>query len=167
MVCNKLRECIEVLSKTPQELDPSCVLRCSKGIGRDSYPKFEENKKSIVFHNPERREVLCYCVDGGMIDDTTIVKCDGLFVVLALNRAVFIELKGKNVKHAIKQIGNTVRIYEKDLKNFGQHGRIICSSATPKLQNEPYYLKLDKHFRENGGRLLVKENRYLESVELL
>lgn len=168
MVCNKLRRCIAELSRTPQRLDPTCRLRCSKGVVTDSNPKFEENKKSVVFQNPNGREVICYCVDGGMVDDTTIEKCDGLFIALEpLHKAVFIELKGSNIKKAISQIGSTVELYKKDLKDFRQHGRIICSSATPRLHNEPYYMKLAKYFRDNGGSLLVKEKRHVESVESL
>ncbi|MHB8124548.1 MAG: hypothetical protein ACYDEJ_02705 [Desulfitobacteriaceae bacterium] len=167
MVCNQLRECIDEFSKTPQGPDTNCSFECSKGRTTDSNPKFEEKKKVIVFQNPKRREVICYCVDGGMINDPTIVKCDGLFIVLGLNKAVFIELKGVDVKHAIEQISNTARMYKKDLQDFGLNGRIICSSATPRLQNEPYYLKLDKYFRENGGRLLIRENKHKENIEAL
>lgn len=166
MVCNKLKECIEKFSETPHLLDPKCFLKCTKGRSTDSNLKFEENKKMIVFQNPNRRETISYWVDGGMIDDTTIVKCDGLFIVLGLNKAVFIELKGVDVKHAIEQIGNTVKMYKKDLQDFGLNGRIICTSATPRLQNEPYFIKLNKYFKVNGGRLLVRENRHQENLEL-
>lgn len=70
--------------------------------------KVEENGKKFIALNPNRKEVLRIKIDGCVINDNTTNKCDFLIIDTQKDNAYFIELKGKNVKHAIKQLTDTI-----------------------------------------------------------
>lgn len=53
-----------------------------------------------------------YAIDGGIIKDYNIVKCDKLVLLDLDNQTLFelfVELKGANIQHAIKQVEATLK----------------------------------------------------------
>lgn len=55
---------------------------------------------------------LAYSVDGGIITDTTRSKCDKVVYICnsdgVAENGIFVELKGRNVEHAIEQLASTL-----------------------------------------------------------
>ena len=65
----------------------------------DSQIKFEENKRKIIFRNPQRLPYERVDVDGCTINDG--VRCDKLLLSADEREERYIELKGTDVMHAI------------------------------------------------------------------
>src|SRR6187402_983373 len=81
-------------------------------------------------------KTLCKAqIDGCLIKDSGIIKCDFLFKICPDNKYYLVELKGTDVEHAVKQIENTFDIVNKRIKEKPQHftGHII-SSAIPRAE---------------------------------
>lgn len=72
---------------------------------RDSNIKFEEQKSKIVFVNKLKKSCLKVDVDGGVVpSNTSTARCDKLLVEKSVPLFCFVELKGVDVEHAIKQL---------------------------------------------------------------
>lgn len=69
----------------------------------ESNIKFEENKSKIVFENKGNKTCYKINVDGGAVTDNEL-RCDKMLVDEALAAFYYVELKGENIEHAIKQL---------------------------------------------------------------
>jgi hypothetical protein len=68
----------------------------------------EEKRSKITFHNVTGETVAKIRVDGCVIPDNTVKKCDCLLLYAALKKAVLVELKGREVETAIEQLSATL-----------------------------------------------------------
>lgn len=81
----------------------------SYSITSDSNIKFEENKSQITFSNKSRKKCLKVNVDGGVYPKgAKDLRCDKLLVEKENLRFYFVELKGEDIEHAIKQLASSV-----------------------------------------------------------
>lgn len=100
-------------------------------ITTDSNIKFEEHKCAIFFTNPQRKTCSRICIDGCVI--TEGLRCDNLLIDWNGNE-YFVELKGSDISHAIKQIEATIPLLHKagaQIKAF-----IIHKSRSPQFTTE-------------------------------
>ena len=94
----------------------------------DTRIKFEENKKKIVFRNPNHSLYKKVQVDGCAINDRAI-RCDKLLVSDDEHEERYVELKGTDVTHAIDQLESTiVRLGEFD---DNRHAYVISTNVAP------------------------------------
>ena len=111
----------------------------------------EEHKRKIVFINNNKRVVEKIQVDGCQITDG--IRCDCLVNFGKIQN--FIELKGKNIKHAIEQLKRSIKILgQKD-------NQIMCyiiSSRSPVSSAEILNLKLSLK-REFKADLKIKNDK--------
>ncbi len=117
--------------------------------------KCEENKRKIIFLNPQRKNVKKIRVDGCQIVDG--VRCD--FLVTYTQTENFIELKGEDIKHAFDQIIRTIMILG-DKRCRKRNSYIISSRSplsSPEIQNKQLLFK-----RKYQSTLIVKN----ESLEV-
>lgn len=122
----------------------------------DSKIKFEENKRKILFLNPERLEYKKVQVDGCAINDKVTMRCDKLLVSADEHEERYVELKGTEVLHAIDQLEATiVRLGEYD---DNRHAYVISTNVAPAyttlIQRKSLYFK--KKYR---SELVVKEKQ--------
>lgn len=91
--------------------------------------KVEENGKKAVFLNTERSRYLRVRVDGCLIVDS--VACDWLVSTNDVG-TVFVELKGKDVAHALDQLDATIA-YAKALGIYPEkYAAIVVCTGYPK-----------------------------------
>ncbi|MCM1103016.1 MAG: hypothetical protein NC409_02825 [Clostridium sp.] len=121
----------------------------------------EERGKRYALVNDKGCLVTLYHMDGGMIkDEEGIQKCDYLYTVREEEclTAIFVELKGKDVSHAIAQIRASIDRYGEVL-NSRIFARIICKSV-PRLYNDPSVRNLKKELRgKYRGGMVIAEKR--------
>ncbi len=122
----------------------------------DSKIKFEENKRKIIFLNPDRKDYKRVQVDGCAIDDKVTLRCDKLLVSADEHEERYVELKGTDVMHAIDQLESTiVRLGEFD---DNRHAYVISTNVAPacttKIQQKALYFKKKYH-----SKLVVKEKQ--------
>lgn len=90
----------------------------------------QENKSKIIFLNPNQKEIITIKVDGCVIKDDKILRCD--YALIPCDEIeIYVELKGSDVLHAVKQIESTINL----LSNNPQKIRKLCfvvSTRVPK-----------------------------------
>lgn len=123
---------------------------------KDSKIKFEENKRKIIFLNPDRKDYKRVQVDGCAIDDKVTLRCDKLLVSADEHEERYVELKGTDVMHAIDQLESTiVRLGEFD---DNRHAYVISTNVAPayttKIQQKVLQFK-----RKYNSELVVKEKQ--------
>lgn len=69
----------------------------------------QENKSKIIFLNPNQDQVLIIRVDGCVIKDNEILRCD-YAIVPCDEIEIYVELKGSDISHAVKQIESTIKL---------------------------------------------------------
>ncbi|OQX97864.1 MAG: hypothetical protein B6I24_07400 [Bacteroidetes bacterium 4572_128] len=74
----------------------------------DKIIPFRENRSQFIIQNPKQTIICKIHVDGKLITDNAIKKCDFAFIFCKNNTFYFLELKGKDVKKAYEEIENTI-----------------------------------------------------------
>ena len=171
MICNNLSTCVEEkLNDRKCSCDHPDV--CVEVEDTRSNIKCEEKGKSYVLQNPNREKVLLYKIDGGVIvQDATFLpetcKCDYMFTNKE-RMVVLVELKGKDVSHALDQIDGTLDIFKQFFKSCSVvYGRAVVASATPRLAATPQFTKLWKKLKALNGDLKVSEMHMIENMREL
>lgn len=159
MICNRLKECVEecFAGCAPSECvnrKSDCIQSCDK---RSQVTCIEKNKR-YTYLNTRGVDVVNYHMDGGVIkQDRAVpqgtVKCDHVIVVRDERpTAIFVELKGTDVIHALEQIRATIQ-RECALVNVCAkiYARIVMMSSAPKIQTTREYMELYKLILRSGG----------------
>ncbi|MCX4338279.1 MAG: hypothetical protein OSJ72_01415 [Lachnospiraceae bacterium] len=164
MICDKLYECC---------LDEKhiCAYKKKCVVYQDSRTNAacEEKGKRYNLVNDKRFTITLFHVDGGMIfGEPDVKKCDFLYIVDDLEKptAIFVELKGKDIYQAIRQVKETIDRYGTTLQRR-IYARIVCN-AVPRLYNDPSISKLRKELmkRYNGNLNISEKNKDEKYSEL-
>ena len=99
-----------------------------------------ENKRKFTIQNSSSLQINQVKVDGCYI--TSGSKCDYLFEIINKNiiAVFYVELKGKNIEHAIKQLEATI-IYCKSIHKDIKKECYIVASRVPKGSTSAQNLK--------------------------
>lgn len=155
MVCENLWRCNKILDYVCDRKS-ECLVYCDKR----RKAVCEEKGKRYELVNDKGCLVALRHVDGGMIsNEDGIQKCDYLYTVAEgeQSTAIFVELKGKDIPHAVSQIRASVESY-KDRLASRIFARIICKSV-PRLYNDPAIRNLKRDLRcRYQGDMAISEN---------
>ena len=154
MICKNVKEC----SKQPQNKFSSCkACRVEK---TDVNICVTERKKRYNLKNPAKEPVVVFHMDGGIVrDEEQLQKCDYLFVANTISPpiTIFVELKGRNVAHGLRQIMNSVEMYADDFAGSKILARLVCASV-PRITNDRSVLDVRKKLKQNyHAELDIKE----------
>ena len=114
---------------------------------------YKEKRSSLTLYNND--EVLSekIVVDGCEINDDDI-KCD--FMHIAKGVEMYIELKGQDLLHAMKQIERTIRLLSFNIKTQEKISYIICTRS-PLISTE--IQAYDREFRKKyNSKLIIKSS---------
>jgi hypothetical protein len=125
---------------------------CSK-ITNNKKVSLEENKSKIVFHNQSQKDLELVKVDGCLITDG--LRCDYL-IIEDNNFEHFVELKGCDVSHAIKQLTASFKLSV--CSKTHEKKAYIVSSRCPVSSPEIQILKLK--FKKDFNALLSIKNTH-------
>jgi hypothetical protein len=120
---------------------------------------FEENRKIYRGINTQRKNVLRYKVDEGMIQSGE--KCDYALGICDENKLYFIELKGSDVSKAAEQILETMRHLSEKVRGFSIFGRIVCSRVPRPDLRSTQLVRLERELARHNGNL-VRQTLLLE-----
>ena len=142
--------------------DAACILRhdCSKEVSLHE----PGESQTYRFHNKSGKEIVVYKIDGGLINNEDVLKCDnGIFT--EDNLLFLIELKGADLNHALDQINNTIDILIKrpSIKVKKLNARIVLSRVSiPRITaSKENKLKQLLH-KSYGGGDYKKQSQTLE-----
>ncbi len=128
-----------------------CVESCSGSI-----ISVCENHKRFVINNKTKKNIVKIKIDNCVITGSEI-RCDYAFVEVDNNIYHLVELKGRDVDHAIKQLENTYKLLIGNLFTRTDIVRryIICSS-TPSASSSNG-ARILRH-KKQGVLLMIKTN---------
>ena len=127
----------------------------------------QENGRKYIIDNKSKKEIVKYKIDGGLLTDQNVLKCDYGFYT-ENNFLFLVELKGSDYSHAIEQIINTIYllIEKPQIKVSKINARIIVSKLpSPELRssNEKKLKRiLDSYGKDENN--LKKQTRQLTDV---
>ena len=125
----------------------------------DSQIRFEENKRKIIFLNPQRLPYERVDVDGCTINDG--VRCDKLLLSADEREERYVELKGTDVMHAIDQLEETIKRLGEYTDN--RHAYVISTNVAPAI-NTSRQAKI-KYFKERYcAELKIQEKQLTVSL---
>jgi hypothetical protein len=122
----------------------------------------KENNKKITFLNADRNKILIITIDGCVIKDNTVLKCD-YGIVPCDEVEIYVELKGKGVEHAIKQIESTIKLLSSNPKKTKKFCFVICSKVSPKARTSVQNSKI-KFKKDFNAKLKVEETPHEDDL---
>jgi len=148
--CNPFGDnCAEIADKRPL-----IVLRDKKG------------KSEYRAANQTRKNVICLRFDGCVLDDNEVKKCDYLLLDCDDKIAHFIELKGGDMLHAIKQLVNSVTLTVHLLKEkqFAAVHAKLALSKTPKVVPAKEWLDLRRLMQKHNGDAYRQNTPFMDVI---
>jgi len=126
-----------------------------------NYPKIkvEENKKKAILNNPQNYTINEVKVDGCLITNGN--KCDYLWEIDLKQIVYYIELKGKNISHALTQILDTINYCKQNHNNFKKFAIVVLSRHP---QTDSTIQRKKKELKKQGITLYVKNNKWEGNV---
>jgi hypothetical protein len=136
----------------------------TKGLPDSSYTttsesniKFEENKSRITFSNKSKKKCLKINVDGGVYPKGgRNLRCDKLLVEKEKLRFYFVELKGGDIEHAVKQLASSIS--DPKLNPDCSQDKIafaVGKNHVPKISTQIQVWK--KNFKKSGATLNIED----------
>jgi hypothetical protein len=122
---------------------------------RDAQIVCQEGRYKVVFKNPRRLLVQKIKIDGCMI--LTGPRCDYLVIFGKPITEVYIELKGSDIRHALRQIERTIGLFSQDRVCCQKICYVVCRNVAPQIQTriQGEKLRLKKNY---NAKLTVKSN---------
>lgn len=114
-----------------------------------------ENGKRFELDNRTNADICKVRVDGCLITDNDVRKCDFFFEVGGITKSYFlVELKGVDLNSAVKQIESTYDLLNAKLRVSVENFKgIIVASAVPAAANQTFRKLQEKLFRSKGLHL--------------
>jgi hypothetical protein len=111
----------------------------------------KENNRRLRINNPGRQQIRRVHVDGCVITDG--VRCDYL-IIGQDNSEYFVELKGSDIEHAVKQLETTINRIGAKVKGIQRYSIVVssrCPLFTPRVQ------QIRVHFKKNlNSEFMIK-----------
>ena len=114
----------------------------------------QENKSKITFLNTNQDEILIIKVDGCVIDDDKTLRCD--YAMIPCDEVeIYVELKGSDVSHAVKQIESTISL----LSDNAQKIKKLCFVVSTRVPRQTTSIQqLQSQFKKKFNASLRIKN---------
>jgi len=112
----------------------------------------QENKMKFIFDNKNEVDVKIIKVDHCQMDEDEL-KCD--FMAISGEFEYYIELKGQDIKHAVKQLETTIRKLSSNFRKAKKKGFVI-STKSPLASTQ--IQKIAKRFKKEYNCIFIVKN---------
>ena len=120
-----------------------------------------ENRRKHIAYNNENCKVFQYRIDGDIEPSgTSDLRCDYIIENETKKTLYPVELKGKDVVHAVEQISATIKKYSSIFSNYTVFPRIVCSHATTHTIHTSKVVSFKRRF----PKLIIKENEINDNI---
>lgn len=126
----------------------------------------KENGRTYVLENDTTEELIVYHIDGGLIRQNDMGKCDyGIYS--EKNNLILVELKGSDYNHACGQLVSTIECFQKSgVGEQSLFARIVLSKGRVPATRSTNETKLKKLLKE-GSRLKSSSLKMQEQLSKL
>ncbi|MCD7965898.1 MAG: hypothetical protein LUG90_09045 [Clostridiaceae bacterium] len=132
-----------------------CQPQAKVVVSRDSGAK--RTHRAI---NADEDFVRHYRIDGDVIRDKTIRKCDFLLLNDTKKNAYLIEVKGTDLLSSVAQLENTEKILKEDLRDYQKKLRIVYRSNTHAVTSTEFKRFCFRH----GGNVIARTDLLEEYI---
>lgn len=125
----------------------------------------EENNRKYVLENPDCIQIVKTHSDGDLyLRSDSRPRCDYILSSPDISTAILIELKGKHIDDAVRQIGAVLTDMIRSYNYSSIFGRIVSSRVkVPDIKSNEYR-KLEKALRSHNGNLYQKNKELHETI---
>ena len=124
-----------------------------------------ENGKQFRIEKPNNINLCKVQVDGCLINNNDVLKCDYLFKICQTNQVFLVELKGTDVIHAINQIVSTYEQIKGDLAQLASNYKgFIISSSVPRAAEQNFRKQQERILKQKGFIIKKGHIRFIESI---
>jgi hypothetical protein len=131
------------------------VIRTDKILSR------EENKRKAILKNNSQIQINEVQIDNCLITQGN--KCDFLWEICLQKTAIYVELKGKDLSHALTQIESTINFC---IQNYNHSSftkiAVIVLSRYPQEDTSIQVKK--RQFKKRGINLEIKNRKWIKNV---
>ena len=135
---------------------------CEKYTDNRTNISVKEKKKVYSARNKNKKTVCLIQVDDCLIKEGN--KCDYLLLNCDSKISYFIELKGKDMLHAVEQIDRSIHLLRNKISEYAVNARIVLTKVYPPDLKSNKYKKLERKLKEYKGTLLKCENILEEDI---
>jgi hypothetical protein len=147
----------------PFQRNPDCT-QCNQNAVQTAKEKGCEYR----LENRSGGQVCQVKLDGCYLQDPTQRKCDFLFIACQSGDAYFVELKGKHIVEAVKQIAATIDQMADHIRDSKGRvfARIVATKINaPKLvEAAPQVKNLRRRLKQLGGNLEYKSTTCMDII---
>ncbi|MBD1936431.1 hypothetical protein [Microcoleus sp. FACHB-68] len=122
----------------------------------------QENKSKITFKNSNQEQIRKIKVDGCAINDNKTLRCDYVLIPQE-DIEIYVELKGSDISHAVKQIQSTIALLSDDVKNKKKLC-VVVSTRVPTTGTNIQQLQIQFKQKFNAS-FIVKNIQYECNLE--
>ncbi len=132
-------------------------------VKSDSTIVFQEKKSKMTFLNPQKLEYEKVHVDGEEITDG--LRCDYLLAKYDTSPLgeYYVELKGSDVMHAIRQLNATICKLSVDVSRMNKYAFVVATNVSPKIRTNIQKEKVN-FMKDHKAELIIKESGYKYSL---
>lgn len=123
-----------------------------------------EKGKTYRLTNNSSYKIRKVKVDNCLPQNKGEKRCDYLMEISSIKRVIFIELKGGDLAHALKQLNSAIIYLKTEFRNYQLDARIIGSRDVPGFINIPEFRKLAKEILPNGTIERGTNKDYSENI---
>ena len=139
--------------------------RCIEFNEKRKFCIASQNGKTYRLENNSNFDIKKIKIDGCLDAKKEGEKrCDYLMEIQQIARVIYIELKGGDLSHALKQIHSSVLHLKSEYENFQIDARIVGSRDVPGFINIPNYRKLAILIGPKGKIGRSTNNFYSENI---
>ena len=127
--------------------------------------KESRESREYRLENKSAKDVIVYKIDGGLIDNNDVLKCDyGIFT--EDNTLYFIEFKGADYIHALEQLLSTINILvvRPQVIVDRLNGRVVLSKMNVPAIVSTQEKKLTKLLKEKNGGFIKQCHVLKETI---
>jgi exopolysaccharide biosynthesis predicted pyruvyltransferase EpsI len=126
----------------------------------------EEKQSKIIFENPTQLEVCILTVDHkdkgkGAIQDG--LRCDYALTTEEIDVELYVELKGRDIKHAFKQLEATIQRISEDPRRQSKYCFVIASRCT--LEGSDIRIMKAQMKKKYSAELVIKNRQHTHILE--
>lgn len=119
----------------------------------------EEHHQKYIANNTGRNEVYKYQIDGDVLSSgTSQLRCDFIVENATKGNAYLIELKGKDVVHAVEQIEATICLFSAQLCDYNIFPRIVYRRNTHGVRSSKVIAFKRKYPKSKIETNIIEEN---------
>ena len=127
---------------------------------------FSDTRSRVQYKvlNTLSKELSYFQVDGALINDERVEKCDHLLIDCSEENSYFIEIKGSDLIKATQQILSTIAILKPKMAGLKMNARIVLTRVNATDLRDSAFVRFKNIIKDLGGNVKQQSIKLEESL---